>query len=56
MRIVDRPLSWRLLGVYTGRRNPSDTFEAQIGIVWQENLVYETIAGGQKGSVRLGPR
>ena len=56
MRIVDRPLSWRLLGVYSGRRNPSDTFEAQIGTVWRENLVFETIAGWQKGSVRLDPR
>lgn len=56
MRIVDRPLSWRLLGVYSGRRNPSDTFEAQIGIVWRENLVYETIVGKEKGGVRLESR
>lgn len=53
MRIVERPLSWRLLGVYSGRRNPSDNFEAQIGIVWRENLVYETIAGVTRASVRL---
>lgn len=54
MRIVERPLSWRLLGVYSGRRNHTDNFEAQIGIVWRENLVYETMAGMTRASVRLG--
>jgi len=54
MKAVERPLSWRLLGVYSGRRNASDCFEAQIGIVWRETLLYEVIAGGKFGSVRLG--
>lgn len=56
MRVVDRPLSWRLLGMYSGRRNPSDSFEAQIGIVWRETLVLETIEGNVRGSVRLQSR
>lgn len=53
MNIVDRPLSWRLLGVYSGRRNASDSFEAQIGVVWRENLIFETIAGATAATVKL---
>jgi hypothetical protein len=51
--VVERPLSWRLLGVYSGRLNPSDSFEAQIGIVWRENLITETILQRSGGNVKL---
>jgi len=51
--VVERPLSWRLLGVYSGRFNPSDSFEAQIGIVWRENLITETILQRSGGNVKL---
>lgn len=54
MSVVDRPLSWRFLGVYSGRHNPSDSFEAQIGIVWRETLVLETIVGGVVATVDIG--
>jgi hypothetical protein len=53
MSIVERPLSWRLLGVYSGRKNPTDGFEAQIGLVWRENLIFETLAAKKAASVRL---
>jgi hypothetical protein len=56
VRVVKRPLSWRFLGIYCGRKNPSDSFEAQIGIVWRENLLYEAIAGKVPGSIRLEPK
>lgn len=52
-KIIERPLSWRLLGVYSGRRNPSDGFEAQIGIVWRENLIYDIMAAKKIGSATL---
>ncbi|MEI7049583.1 trypsin-like peptidase domain-containing protein [Pseudomonas koreensis] len=51
--VVDRPLSWRLLGVYSGRLNPSDSFEAQIGLVWRENLIEELISSMASGSYEL---
>ena len=51
--VVERPLSWRLLGVYSGRLNPSDSFEAQIGIVWRDNLITETILQRSRGNVIL---
>lgn len=53
LKVVERPLSSRLLGIYSGRKNPSDSFEAQIGIVWRENLIFETIAGETPATVRL---
>jgi hypothetical protein len=53
VRVVERPLSWRLLGVYSGRRTPSDSFEAQIGIVWRETTIFETITGQTRASVKL---
>jgi hypothetical protein len=53
VRIIERPLSWRLLGVYSERRNPSDGFEAQIGIIWREHLIYEIIATKKIGSATL---
>lgn len=54
VRIVERPLSWRLLGVYSGRRNASDSFEAQIGVVWRENLIIETLGGACVARVHIG--
>jgi hypothetical protein len=53
VRVVERPLSWRLLGMYSGRRNASDSFEAQIGIVWRETLVFETLYGSSNATVQL---
>lgn len=55
MTLVDRPLAWRWLGVYSGRRNPSDGFEAQLGIVWRENLVLETVGARQPANLILRP-
>jgi hypothetical protein len=43
----------RLLGVYAGRLNPSDSFEAQIGMVWRENLIFDTISGRISATVRI---
>lgn len=53
VEVVERPLSWRLLGVYSGRMNASDGFDAQLGIVWREILIPEVIAAGKPGSVVL---
>jgi len=53
MRRIDEPLHWRWMGVYSGRMNPSDNFEAQLGVVWRENLVIETIEGEQRAQVRV---
>ena len=53
VRIVERPLSWRLLGIYSGRRNASDSFEAQIGTVWRQNLVFDAVMSGLAATVQL---
>jgi hypothetical protein len=53
MTVIEQPLSVRLLGVYSGRRNASDNFEAQIGVVWREGLIYEAIASGIAATVVL---
>ena len=51
--IVERPLSWRLLGIYSGRLNPSDSFEAQIGKVWRENLMFDVLNGQTPAQVEM---
>ncbi|MNO67538.1 hypothetical protein D3C76_583440 [compost metagenome] len=51
--VVDKPLSWRLLGVYSGRLNPSDSLEAQIGVIWRENLIEELLNNPAPGSYEL---
>lgn len=51
--VVEKPLSWKLLGVYSGRKNPSDQFEAQIGIVWREHFIVEIIESGTPGDFTL---
>lgn len=51
MSVVRRPLSWRLLGVYSGRLDPGDSFEAQIGIVWRETLLFEVLDGRTTATV-----
>ena len=48
---VRRPMSWRLIGIYSGRRKVRDDLGAQIGIVWRERLITETIEGQANGSV-----
>lgn len=53
MAVIERPLSWRLLGVYSGRINPSDSFEAQLGIVWRETLIPEVLEGNSPGTYEL---
>ena len=50
LTVVQRPLSHRLLGVYSGRINPSDQLEAQLGIVWREHLLFEILRNGIEGS------
>jgi hypothetical protein len=51
--VIERPISWRLLGVYSGRLNPSDSFEAQIGLVWRDNLMFEVLNGKIPAQVEL---
>lgn len=51
--VVNRPMSWRLLGVYSGRKNPSDGFEAQLGLVWREKLIFEILSGKKNASVKI---
>jgi hypothetical protein len=47
----ERPISYRLIGVYSGRVNAGDDFGAQLGVVWRENLIYETIEGAKPATV-----
>lgn len=49
--VIEQPISSRLVGVYSGRRNPSDSFEAQIGIVWREPLLKAILQSGVPASV-----
>jgi len=51
--VIDRPISWRLLGVYSGRLNPSDSFEAQLGKVWRDNLLLDILNGKVFACVKL---
>lgn len=51
--VVREPLSHRLLGVYSGRKNSSDGFEAQIGIVWRENRIFEILNSRVPASIQL---
>lgn len=51
--VVRQPLSHRLLGVYSGRRNASDGFEAQIGVVWRENRIFEILDAKSPASIKL---
>lgn len=53
MRIIERPLSFRLLGVYSGRINAHDALGAQLGVVWREGLIFQTIEGRQQGVAEL---
>jgi hypothetical protein len=53
VKVVERPLSWRLLGVYSGRLNPSDSFEAQIGKIWRDNLMFDVLNGGRAAQVEV---
>lgn len=50
---VDLPACWRFLGVYSGRKNSSDSFEAQVGVVWRENLALDVLTSGVPGSYVL---
>lgn len=51
--VINEPMSHRLIGVYSGRRNPSDNFEAQIGTVWRESLLRAILINGVPASVAL---
>lgn len=51
--VIEKPISWRLLGVYSGRLNPSDSFEAQIGIVWRESFINEILRYGTDGCAEI---
>lgn len=51
--VVRQPMSHRLLGVYSGRRNPSDGFEAQIGVVWRENRIFEILEAKVPARIQL---
>lgn len=53
VKVVEQPMSWRLFGIYSGRRNPSDGFEAQIGIVWRETLMLEILAARKRATYIL---
>jgi hypothetical protein len=49
----DRTIGWRLLGIYSGRVLAGDDLGAQLGLVWRENLLYETIDGATAGNAIL---
>lgn len=53
VEVIRRPLSWRLLGIYSGRLNPSDSFEAQIGVVWRERLLFEVLNSDSYADYKL---
>lgn len=53
MTLVNEPLRWRLLGVYSGRRMVDGDAGAQLGIVWRENLIFEAMQGGKFASFLL---
>lgn len=53
MTRVDDPFAWRLMGVYSGRINPSDRFEAQLGTVWRENLIFDVLERGVQATVEI---
>jgi hypothetical protein len=53
LRMVNEPFSWRLMGVYSGRKNPSDSFEAQLGIVWRYNTLYDILQNRKHATVQL---
>jgi hypothetical protein len=53
LSVVRQPLSWRLLGVYSGRKNASDALEAQLGIVWKSERLLEVLASGRSGTYEI---
>lgn len=53
LTVVVNPMCWRLMGVYSGRREATDGLEAQIGIVWRDTTVFDTLTRGRPGSVML---
>jgi hypothetical protein len=53
MNVRQRPLSHRLLGVYSGRFNAQDDLGAQLGIVWRENLIFETLDGRKPATIQI---
>jgi hypothetical protein len=53
MKVIKRPFSFRLLGVYSGRLNAKDDLGAQLGMVWRENLIFETLDGKEPATVQL---
>ncbi len=53
MSVKQRPLSHRLLGVYSGRLNAQDDLGAQLGVVWRENLVFETLDGKKPATLNF---
>lgn len=52
-QVIEQPISHRLLGIYSGRLNASDNFEAQIGIVWREPLLRAVLDGGQTPKLKM---
>lgn len=53
MKVIERPISWRLLGVYSGRLDPGDGLGAQLGIVWRDVVLTEVLAGGVPATVEI---
>jgi hypothetical protein len=53
LKVVEMPLSWRLLGIYSGRVNAGDALGAQLGVVWRENLIADCISGKKPAAVAL---
>ena len=41
-------VAYKFIGIYSGRIG-EDAFNAQLGIVWKEKAILETIHGNQKG-------
>lgn len=53
MGVIRVPLSWRLMGVYSGRLNAKDDLGAQIGIVWRDHLIIDVVKGRAPGEVKI---
>lgn len=53
VELIQRPMSWRLIGVYSGRLNAKDDFGAQIGIVWRSDGIFDILSGQCAGKVVL---
>lgn len=50
MEMVHLPISWKLLGVYSGRLLAKDELDTQLGQVWRKPLLIEILEQGKRVS------